>query len=97
MFERDRETEARTERQGVDFMNILSTAFMSVLSQSVRTQSSRRYIFTLLGSMSIKAVCRTLMKLSQREKMKEKEEEADKEKDRKTVRESNSDRERQRE
>ena len=32
--------------------------------ESVRTQSSHQYLFTLLGSTSVKAVRRTLMKLS---------------------------------
>ncbi len=32
--------------------------------ESVRTQSSDQYLFTLLGSTSVKAVRRTLMKLS---------------------------------
>jgi hypothetical protein len=32
--------------------------------KSVRTQSSHQYLFTLLGSTSVKAVRRTLMKLS---------------------------------
>jgi hypothetical protein len=42
----------------------LSSAFTPVAPQSVRTQSSCQYLFTLLGSTRVKAVCRTLMKLS---------------------------------
>jgi len=49
---------------GLDFINILQTAFMPVAPQSVRTQSSCQYLFTLSGSTSVKAVCRTLMKLT---------------------------------
>ncbi len=40
------------------------TAFMPVSPQSVRTESSLQYLFTLLGSERVKAVCRKLMKLS---------------------------------
>jgi len=42
----------------------LRTAFTPVAPQSVRTQSSRQYLFTLLGYMQLKAVHRTLMILS---------------------------------
>ncbi len=42
----------------------LRTGFMPVAPKSVRIQSSCQYLFTLLGSTSIKAVPRTLMKLS---------------------------------
>ncbi len=42
----------------------LHTAFTPVAPQSIRTQSSCQYLFTLLGSSSVKAVHRTLMKLS---------------------------------
>ncbi len=54
----------RTLRQlpGVTFINVLPTAFALVDPESVRTQSSRQYHFTLLGSTSVKAVRRTLMK-----------------------------------
>ncbi len=37
---------------------------MPVAPQSIRTQSSHQYLFTLFGSTHVKAVCRTLMKLS---------------------------------
>jgi len=47
---------------GLDFINVLCTAFTPVVPQSVRTQSSRQYLFTLLGPTSVKAVRRTLMK-----------------------------------
>jgi len=49
---------------GLDFINVLRTAFTLVVPQSVRTQSSCQYLFTLLGPMSVKAVRRTLMKLT---------------------------------
>jgi hypothetical protein len=51
-------------RLGLDFINVLRTAFTPVVPQSVRTQSSRQYLFTLLGPTSVKAVRRTLMKLT---------------------------------
>jgi hypothetical protein len=47
---------------GLDFINVLPTAFTPVAPQSVRTHSSRQYLFTLLGPTSVKAVSRTLMK-----------------------------------
>jgi len=49
---------------GLNFINILRTAFTPVVPQSVRTQSSRQYLFTLLGPTCIKAVRRTLVKLT---------------------------------
>ena len=49
-----------------DFIKVLRTAFTPVSPQSVRTQSSCQYLFTLLGSTGVKAVGRTLMKLSPR-------------------------------
>jgi len=49
---------------GLDFINFLRTAFTPVVPQSVRTQSSCQYLFTLLGPTSVKAVRRTLMKLT---------------------------------
>ncbi len=42
----------------------LHEAFTPVAPQSIRTQSSCQYLFMLLGSTSVKAVHRTLMKLS---------------------------------
>ncbi len=51
-------------RTGLDFINVLHTAFTPIAPQSVRTQSSCQYLFMLSGSMSVKAVRRTLMKLS---------------------------------
>jgi len=42
----------------------LRAAFTPVAPQCVRTQSSRQYLFMLLGSAHVKAVHRTLMKLS---------------------------------
>jgi hypothetical protein len=47
---------------GFDFINILHTAFVLVDPKSVRFQSSCQYHFTLLGSTSVKAVLRKLMK-----------------------------------
>ncbi len=51
-------------RSGLDFINVLRTAFTPVVPQSVRTQSSHQYLFTLLEPTSVKAVRRTLMKLT---------------------------------
>jgi len=48
----------------VDFINVLHTAFTPVAPQSVRAQSSCQYIFMLLGATRVKAVSRTLMKLT---------------------------------
>ncbi len=49
---------------GLNFINVLRTAFALVGPKSVRIQSSSQYLFTLLGSTGVKAVCRTLMKLT---------------------------------
>ena len=49
---------------GLNFINVLSTAFKRVDPESIRIQSNPQYLFTLLGSMCTKAVCRTLMKLT---------------------------------
>ncbi len=50
---------------GVNFINILCTAFTLVDTKTVKKiQLSHKYIFTLSGSASVNAVCRTLMKLS---------------------------------
>jgi len=52
-------------KPGVDFTNInLRAAFTCVAPKSVRIQSSRQYLFTLLGSTRAKAVCTMLMKLT---------------------------------
>jgi len=51
-------------RPGVNFTNVLRTAFTPVAPQSVRIQSSYQYLFRLLGSTSVKAVHKTLVKLS---------------------------------
>jgi len=53
-----------TPLPGLDFINVLPTAFTPVVPQSVRTQSSCQYLFTLLGPTSVKAVRRTLTKLT---------------------------------
>ncbi len=47
---------------GFDFINVLPTAFALVDPESVITQSSLQYHFTLLGSTSVKSVHRKLMK-----------------------------------
>jgi len=49
---------------GVNFINILRTAFALVDPKSVKIQLSHQCLFKLLGSTSVKAVHRTLMKLS---------------------------------
>ena len=50
--------------KSVNFTNVLNTDFALVDPESVRTHSSCQYHFTLLGSTSVKAVRRTLMKLT---------------------------------
>jgi len=54
----------KSSSSGLDFINVLRTAFTPVVPQSVRAQSSCQYLFTLLGPTSVKAVRRTLMKLT---------------------------------
>ncbi len=49
---------------GVNFFNILHTAFALVDPKSVKKIDNLTVFFTLLGSASVKAVRRTLMKLS---------------------------------
>ncbi len=49
---------------GLNFINVLLPAFTLTDPKNVRTQSSRQYIFTLLGSARIKAIRRALMKLT---------------------------------
>jgi len=50
--------------RGFDFTNIFTRRFYAFSSQKRKSQSSRQYLFTLLGSARVKAVRRTLMKLS---------------------------------
>ncbi len=47
---------------GLNFINVLRTAFTRVDPKSVRIQSNPQYLFTLLGSTCAKAARRTLMK-----------------------------------
>jgi len=49
---------------GLNFINVLRTAFMHVDPESVRIQSNPQYLFTLLESTCAKAARRTLMKLT---------------------------------
>ena len=49
---------------GLNFINILRTAFTLVDPQSIKIQLSHQCLFMLLGFTSVKAVRRTLMKLS---------------------------------
>jgi len=50
---------------GLNFINILRAAFTLVDPQSVKKiQLSPQYLFTLLGSVRVKAVLKPLMKLS---------------------------------
>jgi len=53
-----------TTAPGVDFINVLRTAFTLVDPKSVKKIGNLTVFFTLLGSASVKAVRRTLMKLS---------------------------------
>ena len=52
---------------GLNFINVLRTAFALVGPKSISIQSSSQYLFTLLGSTGIKASSRTLMKLTPEE------------------------------
>jgi len=47
---------------GLNFINILRTAFMHIDHESVRFQSNPQYLFTLLGSTYAKAARKSLMK-----------------------------------
>ncbi len=49
---------------GVNFINVLRTAFALVAPKSVRIQSCCQYLFTLLGSTSAKAACGMFVKLT---------------------------------
>jgi len=49
---------------GVNFTNIFTLSFYVRSSQKRKSHSSRQCLFTLLGSASLKAVRRTLVKLS---------------------------------
>jgi len=49
---------------GVDFINVQHTAFPLVDPESAKIQLSHQYLFTLSGSTSVKAVSKTLMKLT---------------------------------
>ncbi len=54
-----------TFKSGVNFIKVLPTAFTLVDPKSVKKiQLSHQYLFTLSGCARVKAVCRTLMKLS---------------------------------
>ncbi len=49
---------------GLNFINVLRTAFTHVDPESLRIQLGHQCLFMLLGSTSVKAVRRMLMKLS---------------------------------
>jgi hypothetical protein len=49
---------------GVNFINVLRTAFVLVDPESIKIQLSHQCLFTLSGPTSVKAVHRTLMKLT---------------------------------
>ncbi len=49
---------------GLNFINVLCTAFMHVDPESERIQSNPQYLFTLLEYACAKAARRTLMKLT---------------------------------
>jgi len=52
------------ERLGVNFTNLLCAAFMLVDPKGVKKTDGLTVFITLLGSTRIKAVCKSLMKLS---------------------------------
>jgi len=49
---------------GVNFIKILCTSFMLVDPKSIKKIDNLSIFFMLLGSAHVKAVCRTLMKLT---------------------------------
>jgi hypothetical protein len=49
---------------GLNFINVLRTAFTHIDPESVRIQSNPQYLFMPSGSTSVKAVRRTLVKLT---------------------------------
>ena len=49
---------------GLNFINVLHTAFTLVGPKSLRIQASSLYLFTLLGSVGAKATHGTLMNLT---------------------------------
>ncbi len=49
---------------GVDFTSVLCTAFALVDPKRVKLYWQLDWILTLLGAAGVKAVCRTLMKLT---------------------------------
>jgi len=51
-------------KPGVNFINVLRTAFMLVDSKSAKKIDNLTVFFTLLGPACIKAVHRTLVKLT---------------------------------
>jgi len=53
-----------TTEPGVNFSNVLHGAFTLIIPKSAKNTVKSSVFFTLLGSASVKAVCRTLMKLS---------------------------------
>ncbi len=54
----------KKERRGVNFINVIRTAFAHVDPKSVKRYGGFDLILTLLGDTSVKALRRTLMKLS---------------------------------
>jgi len=56
--------EAPFLQSGLNFINILCTAFTLIGPKSAGIQSSSQYLFMLLGSKGAKAVHRMLMKLT---------------------------------
>jgi len=63
-FESEKRRVSQLSIPGVDFTNIFTSRFYVHSSQKRKSQSSRQYLFTLLGSERVNAVRRTLMKLS---------------------------------
>jgi hypothetical protein len=51
-------------KSGLNFINILRTAFTHVDPKSIRIQSNPQYFFTLLGSTCAKVARKMLMKLT---------------------------------
>jgi len=49
---------------GLDFINILRKAFLYADPKSIKIQPSCQYLFSILGSAHVEAVCKMLMKLT---------------------------------
>jgi len=56
--------ESDTRKQGFNFINVLRAAFTCTDTKSAKKTVKSSSFFTLSGSVSVKAACRMLMKLT---------------------------------